>query len=175
LKWFFFSGAGRDRLAGHGFAEQYRNGHKVGASLLTGWVESQPVELLPWSFISGGVSAEVLNSLLQPIKDEKAVRFVPRAREENAIPSIPLELLRVRFRWLLANPKASNGGHLSASSFHAYFPRVARALERVNNAPSRFGPSTIDERMSCASASIPFDDPLPRVPSEDDPTAFTLR
>jgi hypothetical protein len=175
LKWFIFSGAGVDRYADHGFAEEYRNSHNIVASRLSGWLAAQPLERLPWSIISGGVYAEMLNSLLRPIKDELGFRFASPVREDSIIPLIPLEMYGIRFRWMLENPEKSVGRSLSSAPFNVTFPEVAEAFAKVNNVPARFEPATIDEWMSLVNASIPVDDTLPRGSQKDDPTTFTFR
>lgn len=175
LKWFIYAGSQADRLADHGFAEKYRNSHNVVAARLSGWLATQPVERLPWSITSGGVYAEMLNSLLRPIKDEQGWRFVAPVREDSIIPLIPLEMYGLLVRWMLENPEASIGKSLCAGPYYVTFPEVARAFENVKNVPARFEPFTIDEWMSRASASIPVDNTLPRGSSKDDPTTFTFR
>ncbi|KAJ9614231.1 hypothetical protein H2200_002367 [Cladophialophora chaetospira] len=175
LKLFIYTGSGRDRLADHGFAEAYRNSHNVVSSRLSQWLATQSVERLPWSIVHGGVYAEMLNTLLRPVKDEQGIRFAPPVNKDSVIPLIPLEMYGIRVRWILENPEKSIGKRLSAASFHVTFPEIAAAFSKVNSVAARFEPSTIDEWMSKASASIPVDDTLPRGSSKDDPTTFTFR
>jgi hypothetical protein len=175
LKWFILSGTSTDRLADHGFAEEYRNSHNVVAARLSAWLTSQPVERLPWSVVSGGVYAEMLTSLLRPAKDELGVRFGSPVRATSVIPLIPLEMYGIRVRWMLEHPEESIGRSMSAAPYHVTFPEIAKAFSRIHGVPARFDPLTIDEWMSRAAASIPVDNTLPRGSSKDDPTTFTFR
>lgn len=175
LKWFIFAGSGSDRYAKYGFAEEYRNSHNVVSARLSGWLADQPVERLPWSITSGGVYAEMLNTLLRPVKDEQGWRFVAPVKEDSMIPLIPLEMYGMLVRWMLENPEASIGKTLRAGAYHVTFQEIAQAFENVKKVPARFDPFTIDEWMSRVSASIPVDNTLPRGSSKDDPTTFTFR
>jgi len=133
------------------------------------------VERLPWSIITGGVYAEMLNTLLRPVKADQGVVFCPPVKEDSVIPLIPLEMYGVRFRWMLENPEASIGQRLSAAPYHVTFPQIPKAFQSVHNVTARFNPITIGEWMSHASASMPVDNVLPRGSSKDDPTTFTFR
>jgi len=175
LKWFIHSG-GEDRFAQHGYSEDYRNSHNIVAGRLGGWLAAQPTERLPWSILSGGVYAEMLNTLLRPRKDEEGVvTFAAPMREGSVIPLIPLEMYGVRVRWMLENPQLSIGRYVSAGPFPLTYPDIVEAFEKVNKIPARFQPVLTEEWMERVSPFVDVDKNLPRGSSKDDPTTFTFR
>ena len=67
LKWFILSG-GPDRLKEHGYEEKYRNSYGTVKARLSDWLSHQPLDILPWTVLQGGVYAQMLSSLLRPRK-----------------------------------------------------------------------------------------------------------
>lgn len=174
LKLIIYSGT-HDRYAQHNYDEDYRNSHNVVAARLSGWLGNQPVERLPWAILTGGVYAEMLNSLLRPIKNNGCLNFTVPMVEDSIIPLVPLKNYGLRVKWMLENAEEVVGTYVSAAPYHVTFPEIAEAFAKVNKVQAVFRPVTIDQWMEGASAWINVDDTLPRGSTKHDPTSFTFR
>ncbi|KIW17360.1 hypothetical protein PV08_04553 [Exophiala spinifera] len=174
LKLFIYPGA-PDRYAQHNFVEDYRNSHNIVAARLSNWLTNQPTERLPWTILTGGVYASMLNSILRPIKDDDGVTFAVPMAEDSVIPLIPLENYGLRIKWILENAEEAVGKFVSAAPYHVTFPEIAKAFEKVNGIKASFRPITVEQWIEGASAFIDVDKTLPRGSTSEDPTTFTFR
>ncbi|KAH8645709.1 hypothetical protein BX600DRAFT_534087 [Xylariales sp. PMI_506] len=173
---FLYSGTSPiDKFVAHGLAEEYRNSHNVVSARLTGWLTAQPLDTLPWSIITGGVYAEMLNLLLLPVPIGDGYVFKLPVDKDSVMPLIPLENYGEAVKWALENPEKSLGKFVSAGPFHMTFGQVAESLERYTGKPSGFQPVTIDEWMQGVSRIVDPESRLPRGSSLDDPTTFSFR
>lgn len=85
LKWFILSG-GPDRLKERGYKEKYWNSHGIVSARLSNWLEHQPLDIVPWIILHGGVYAQMLSSLLRPRKgDDGVYKFVALIRRKYPI------------------------------------------------------------------------------------------
>ncbi|KAK3116497.1 hypothetical protein LTR53_003101 [Teratosphaeriaceae sp. CCFEE 6253] len=179
LKLFIYPGT-RNRFAQHGYQEECRNSHNVVSARITEWLTAQPLQVgaqgMGWYVLTGGVYAEMLWSLLRPVRDrEGAWTFANPCRQVSVIPLVPLEMYGVRVRWIMENPAASVGRFVSAAPFHASFPEIAAAFAEINGVPARFQPVETEEWMSAAAAVVDVEGTLPRGSRSDDPFAVTFR
>jgi hypothetical protein len=174
LQWFIYSGA-KDRFEGRKFEEKYRNSHNVVAGRLSSWLASQPVERLPWTIIQGGIYAEMLQSLLQPIHIDQKLVFKAPVRESSVMPLIPLQMYGARVAWALEHPQESFGKYLSAGPFQVTYPEIAHAMEHTTGKNVKFESISIGDWMTGISAHLNPDNTLPRGSDPNDPTTFTFR
>jgi hypothetical protein len=176
VKWFIYSGTSpTDKFAAHNLAEEYRNSHNVVSARLTGWLTAQPLDRLPWTIITGGVYAEMLNLLLVPVTDGEEYIFKLPLDKESIMPLIPLDNYGEAVRWTLEHPQDSIGKFVSAGPFQLTLLQVAEELERFTGKKTEFQPVTIDEWMERVSQIIDPEGRLPRGASPNDPTTFTFR
>ncbi|OAL25150.1 hypothetical protein AYO22_05027 [Fonsecaea multimorphosa] len=176
IKWFIYSGAGSvDRFVAHGLAEEYRNSHNIVAARLAGWLAAQPLDRLPWSIITGGVYAEMLNRLLKPVPQGDGYVFKLPLNKESIMPLIPLDNYGEAVKWALEHPRESLGKFVSAGPFQLTLDQVADALEQYTGKKTKFQPITLADWMERISANIDPEGRLPRGASPDDTTAFTFR
>jgi hypothetical protein len=176
IKWFIYSGADSvDSFVAHGLAEEYRNSHNVVAARLSGWLAAQPLDRLPWSVITGGVYAEMLNRLLKPLPQDDGYVFKLPVHKESIMPLSPLDNYGVALKWVLEHPQESIGKFVSGGPFQLTFEQIAYALEQYTGKKTEFQAVTIDEWMERISASIDPQGRLPRGTSPDDTTSFTFR
>jgi hypothetical protein len=178
VKWFIYSGA-RDKFQQYGYDEKYRNSHNVVAWRLSSWLASQPLGRMKWTIVTGGVYAEMLESLLKPIKDPKTggVVFKVPVEPESVMPLVPLERYGQRVLWALQHPDESYGRFLSCNPFQVTFPQVADIHQTVTSTKTSFESISIDHWMEGVKlyGGIDPDNTLPRGSNRDDPTAFTFR
>ena len=176
VKLFLYSGSSpTDKFTAHGLAEEYRNSHNVVASRLTGWLTAQPQDRLPWSIITGGVYAEMLNRLLKPVPREDGYIFELPMEKESVMPLIPLDNYGEAVKWALEHPKESIGKFVSANPFLLTFDQIAAAVEEFTGKKTRFQPIALDDWMERISQYIDPEGRLPRGASPDDATTFTFR
>jgi hypothetical protein len=174
LSWFIYSGS-RDKFGKYGLQEKYRNSHNIVAGRLSEWLASQPLQRLQWTILYGGIYAEMLGSLMQPVRKSGMLTFRAPVDEDSVMPLIPLEMYGFRVAWALEHPQESFGQKLSAGAFQVTYPQIAAALETVVNEPVQFESIDIKDWMEAVSAYINPDNMLPRGAHVDDPTAFTFR
>jgi nucleoside-diphosphate-sugar epimerase len=175
VKWFIYAGTPTDRFSSHGLAEEYRNSHNVVSARLTGWLTAQPLDRLPWSIITGGVYAEMLNLLLRPVPNGDGYAFMLPLGHESVMPLVPLDNYGEAVKWALKHPQESIGKFVSASPFQLTFHQVAEALEKFTGKKAEFQPVTVDEWMQGVSKYIDPEGRLPRGASSEDATTFTFR
>jgi hypothetical protein len=126
---FIYSGAG-NRLAQHGYKEEFRNAHNAIAGHLTSWLEGQDSEIMAWTVITGGVYAEMLSSLLRPVeKGEMFVFAAPIGR--GSMPLMPLDDYGALVKWVLENPGKSVGKRVNGAPFVTIWTDLAKAFSKA--------------------------------------------
>lgn len=176
LKWFIYAGA-PDGFSRVGFEEKYRNSHNVVAWRLSSWFASQPLARLKWTIVTGGIYAEMLGSLLRPMKDEKTgeFTFIAPVGIDSVLPLLPLEMYGARVLWAIRNPEKSIGRYLTSNPFQVTYPQIVEAVSKVTGLGTSFQPISVDAWMEGIKPFIDPESTLPRGSTEDDPTAFTFR
>jgi hypothetical protein len=174
LSWFIYAGA-RDKFSGYGFQEKYRNSHNIVSGRLSEWLASQPLQRLPWTIVHGGIYAEMLGSMMKPIRVNGTLTFCAPVDEDSVLPLLPLEMYGLRVAWALDHPQESFGQRLSAGPFQVTYPQIAAAFQSVIKETVRFESIDVKDWMEAISGYINPDKTLPRGSNVDDPTAFTFR
>lgn len=174
LRFFIYAGSS-ERFINYNFDERFRNSHNVVSGRLSSWLAAQPVERLPWTIITGGVYAEMLGSLLMPMKTPNGLVFAAPMSKDSIIPLVPLDFYGARVVWALKHPENSIGTYLSAGPFQVTYPDIVEAVQRATGITARFEPITIEQWMDGVAAYLNPDDMLPRGASRSDPTAFSFR
>lgn len=175
LKYFIYSGA-RNRLAENAFNEAYRNSHNVVKAHLSDWLMKQESKVLPWTIVYGGVYAEMLGSVLCPMKQGDEFVFAAPVHEESVIPLMPLENYGVTVTHILQQPKDYIGEFIDAGATPSTWPEIVSAFTKATGNPARFQPITQEQWFEGAKKKgIDPDSRLPKTASADNPATFTWR
>ncbi|KAL2061876.1 hypothetical protein VTL71DRAFT_7254 [Oculimacula yallundae] len=137
LKWFVLSGS-PDRYAMHGYQEKYRNSHGVVSGRLSSWLENQPLSVLPWTVLHGGVYAQMLSSLLAPAliepdgnEGEGVYEFAAPIGSAGTIPFVDVDDYGVRTRYVLEHPEECVGKTIGWAPWYTTYPELVKAFESV--------------------------------------------
>lgn len=175
LKMFIYSGA-RNCLREQGYQEAYRNSHNVVKAHLSDWLERQDAKVLPWCNVYGGVYAEMLGSVLRPIKQGDDYMFAAPMHENSIIPLMPLANYGTTVEWVLENPEKSAGRFMDAGAIPSSWPEIVAAFVKVTGKKARFQPLSQEEWFAGAAKSgVPVDAAMPASARADDPAVFTFR
>lgn len=175
LKMFVYSGA-RNRLREQGYQEAYRNSHNVVKAHLSDWLEMQDAKVLPWCTVYGGVYAEMLGSLLCPIKQGDDYIFAAPVHEDSIVPLMPLTNYGNTVEWVLENPEKSAGRFMDAGAIPSSWPEIVTTFTKVTGKTARFQPLSQEQWLEgAAKAGAPVDAAMPIGSSADDEATFTFR
>ncbi|EME38870.1 hypothetical protein DOTSEDRAFT_160585 [Dothistroma septosporum NZE10] len=175
LKHFVYSGA-RNRLKDTGFNEAYRNSHNVVKAHMSDWLQQQSVETLPWTIVYGGVYAEMLGSVLCPMKQGEEFIFAAPVHEESIIPLMPLDNYGTTLAYILQHPTDFLGQFVDAGAIPSTWPEIVSAFVNVTKKNARFQPIAQDQWFEGAKKKgMDPDSRLPKTASADDPATFTFR
>lgn len=175
LKLFVYSGA-RNRLREQGYQEAYRNSHNVVKAHLSDWLEKQNAEVLPWCVVYGGVYAEMLGSVLRPMKQGEDYIFAAPVHDNSIIPLMPLENYGTTVEWVLNHPEKSAGRFIDAGAIPSSWPEIVAAFTKVTGKGARFQPLSQEEWFAgAAKGGVPVDAAMPATARADDPATFTFR
>ncbi len=174
VKHFVYSGAG-NRIAKHGYKEEFRNSHNAVAGHLTSWLEAQPTGLMAWTTLTCGVYIEMLNSLLRPIRapDETYVFAAPIGK--GSVPLSPLDDYGVLVTWILGHPEESIGRRVSGAPFVTTWPELASSFSEATGKDAVFKDLTQEEWFNRLLGYINPDSRMPQGVAADDETATTFR
>ncbi|PVH85917.1 NAD(P)-binding protein [Cadophora sp. DSE1049] len=161
LKWFVLSG-GPDRLKQHGYQEKYRNSHGTVSARLSDWLACQSLEILPWTVLYGGVYAQMLSSMLSPIKRTDGVYEFAAPIGEGSIPFVDVADYGVRTRYVWA-------------TWTTTYPELVAAFRNSTGRDAVFRDITQEEWFERLSAYVDPETRMPRDVHADDGTAFTFR
>ncbi len=175
LKLFVLS-AGPDRFKSHGYEERFRNAHGTVSARLADWLSHQPLDILPWSIAHGGVYAEMLWSLLSPLKNSEGVyEFRAPIGEKGSIPLVPLDDYGVRTKWMFEHPDQIVGKTIRWAPLYTKYDELARAFEETTSQKAMFRDVSQDDWFRGLSA---YKDPESKIPADarkDDDAVFTFR
>jgi len=129
----------------HRYAEEYRNSHQAMKGKLSEWLAAQPLDLIEWTILVGGVYAEMV-----------PIAFRPRVRADGThVFSGPLGHGHIAFtdlssygaytRWILDNPGPTVGKSVYMPTFPTSLQDVANAFTRVTGKPAIGQDITQDE------------------------------
>lgn len=176
LKLFVLSGAKEAQLKEHGYDEHHRNSHNVVKERLTDWLTHQPLSILPWTVISGGVYAQMLSSLLRPQQKSDGVYEFRAPIGNGAIPFINVDDYGVMARYVFENPGETIGKLISWGVWYTTYPELATAFQNATGKRATFKNVTQDQWFEDIKSS--YVDPeikMPRGVDPNDKTAFTFR
>jgi hypothetical protein len=174
LKWFVFSG-GRDRLKQYGYAEKYRNSHGTVKAKISDWLSHQPLDILPWTILHGGVYVQMLSSMLQPKKRFDGVYEFSAPIGEGCIPFVNLDDYGVRTRYVFENPGECVGKTISWGAWYTTYPEIVTAFQNVTGKKAIFNDISQDKWFQGLSAYVDPELKMPRGVDPKDKTAFTFR
>jgi hypothetical protein len=175
LKLFIYSGA-RNRLREQRYQEAYRNSHNVVKAHLSDWLEAQNQEVLPWCVVYGGVYAEMLGSVLLPMKNGEEYVFAAPVHENSVIPLMPLPNYGTTVEWVLEHPEKCAGRFMDAGAIPSTWLDIVAAFENTTGKKARFQPLSQEHWFAGATKKgIAVDAVMPASASADDPAVFTFR
>ncbi|KAH7313188.1 hypothetical protein BKA65DRAFT_574281 [Rhexocercosporidium sp. MPI-PUGE-AT-0058] len=174
LKWFVLSG-GPDRLKLHGYEEKYRNSHGTVSGRLSGWLTNQPLEVLPWTVLYGGVYSQMLSSLLRPVERDDGVFEFAAPIGKGAIPFVDVEDYGVRTRYAFENPGECVGKTIGWATWMTMYSELVTAFKNVTGKEAMFRDITYDEWFERLSAYVDPETRMPPGVGDGDHTAFTFR
>lgn len=174
LKWFILAG-GPDRLKEHSYEEKYRNSHGTVKARLSDWLSHQPLEILPWTILHGGVYAQMLSSLLRPQKgDDDVYRFYAPIGT-GTIPFVDLDHYGVKVRYGLENPEECVGKKLGWAPWIVTYPEVVEAFRKATGKEAVFQDVSQEQWFEGMRAYVDPGQRMPRGVPADDQTAFTFK
>jgi uncharacterized protein YbjT (DUF2867 family) len=171
---FIYSGA-PNRLAQHGYKEEFRNSHNVVPGHLTSWLEAQDTGIMAWTVVTGGVYAEMLSSLLRPIKAADGTFVFAAPIGKGSVPLAPLDDYGALVKWVIENPERSIRKRVNGAPFVTTWDDLANAFGEVTGTKTVFRDLSQDEWFEGIKAYV---DPATRIPKgaeEGDETAITFR
>ena len=174
LKWFVLSG-GPDRLKQYGYEEKYRNSHGTVKAKISDWLSHQPLDILPWTILYGGVYAQMLSSLLQPKKGPDGVYHFIAPIANGSIPFVDLDDYGVRTRYVFENPAECVGKSIGWGAWYTSYPELIRAFKKATGNEAVFHDLTQEEWFEKLRPYVDAESRLPKGVSLDDRTAFTFR
>jgi hypothetical protein len=175
VKHFIYSGA-RNRLQESGFDEKYRNSHNVVKAHLSDWMMGQRTGGMGWTIVYGGVYAEMLGSLLCPMKVGEGYVFAAPVHEKSTIPLMPLENYGKTVLWALENPGESVGKFVDAGAVPSTWPEIVSAFTSATGKKAKFQPVSMEQWFEGATKKgIDPEAKMPAGCKDEDEATFTFR
>jgi len=128
---------------------------------LSDWLEHQPLEILPWTVLHGGVYAQLLSSLLRPRKREDGVYTFTAPIGNGSIPFVDLEDYGVRTRYVLEHPGESVGKRIGWGAWITTYPELCVAFRNATGQRAIFQDVSQEEWFE---GIRPYVDPEVRMP-----------
>lgn len=171
---FIYSGS-PNRLASHGYKEDFRNSHNAIAGHLTSWLEAQdPKFTMAWTVVTGGVYVEMLSSLLRPIEVDGGYVFAAPIGV-GCVPLMPLDDYGALVRWVLANPEKSVGKRIGGAPYVTTWTDLAKAFSEVTGKKAVFRDVSQEEWFEGMKGYADAEARIPIGADAEDETAITFR
>lgn len=142
------------------------------------WIAAQPLDLIEWTIIYGGVYTEMLSVVFRPKILESGLHIFGAPIGDGYVPFVDLASYGHYTRWIFDNPEKSVGKIISLPTYPTSLKEVAEAFTRATGKPAIAKDITQDEWFDAAAAYVSPDVKLPRIEgssNENDDTRFTFR
>ncbi|KAI5360244.1 putative NAD(P)-binding domain superfamily [Septoria linicola] len=129
-----------------------------------------------WTIMYGGVYAEMLGSLLCPLKIGEEYVFAAPMHEDSVVQLMSLENYGITLKWALENFEKSNSHVVDAGAIPVTWPDIVEAFVRVTGKQARTMFVSQEQWFEGATKKgMDPDAPLPMGSNPGDPATFLFR